>query len=481
MDKNLEMAKKIASEVERAGGRAYFVGGCVRDALLGRENKDIDIEVHRVPVETLEGILDALGERISMGASFGVLGLRHYDLDIAMPRAETATGFGHKDFAVSVDPFLGEEKAASRRDFTINALMRDVLTGEILDFFGGRGDLARGLIRHVNDRSFGEDPLRVFRGAQFAARFGFEVTPETRALCETMRVDALAGERVMGELEKALLKAAADIFEDERFKTELKANMESGDYYPKAVEKAAETIHSQKLAKLLSTPNNILAVEYLRALRGTDIGFKAVKRVGTNHDSNEVSGEYTSASNIRSIIKQGGSFSSFTPDYEITNPADFKNLERTVLYRMRTMNKDEIAALPDVKEGLENRIYDAVQTSGSLDELLDSVKTKRYTMSRLRRILVYALLGITADLPQTDAPYIRVLAFNKKGAELMSHIKKRSSLPLITNVSDGYNSLDDNAKRIFDIDIRATDIFNLATEKVGECKSDFTRKLKIED
>ncbi len=278
-----------------------------------------------------------------------------------------------------------------------------------------------------------------------------------------------------------LLKAAADIFEDERFKTELKANMESGDYYPKAVEKAAETIHSQKLAKLLSTPNNILAVEYLRALRGTDIGFKAVKRVGTNHDSNEVSGEYTSASNIRSIIKQGESFSSFTPDYEITNPADFKNLERTVLYRMRTMNKDEIAALPDVKEGLENRIYDAVQTSGSLDELLDSVKTKRYTMSRLRRILVYALLGITADLPQTDAPYIRVLAFNKKGAELMSHIKKRSSLPLITNVSDGYNSLDDNAKRIFDIDIRATDIFNLATEKVGECKSDFTRKLKIED
>ena len=209
MDKNLEMAKKIASEVERAGGRAYFVGGCVRDALLGRENKDIDIEVHRVPVETLEGILDALGERISMGASFGVLGLRHYDLDIAMPRAETATGFGHKDFAVSVDPFLGEEKAASRRDFTINALMRDVLTGEILDFFDGRGDLARGLIRHVNDRSFGEDPLRVFRGAQFAARFGFEVAPETRALCVTMRVDALAGERVMGELEKALLKAAA--------------------------------------------------------------------------------------------------------------------------------------------------------------------------------------------------------------------------------------------------------------------------------
>ena len=335
-----------------------------------------------------------------------------------------------------------------------------------------------------------------FSRAETAVKYGADLVLELPTVyacapAETFArgaVQVLRGTGVLDSLcfgsetdDTELLKAAADIFEDERFKTELKANMESGDYYPKAVEKAAETIHSQKLAKLLSTPNNILAVEYLRALRGTDIGFKAVKRVGTNHDSNEVSGEYTSASNIRSIIKQGGSFSSFTPDYEITNPADFKNLERTVLYRMRTMNKDEIAALPDVKEGLENRIYDAVQTSGSLDELLDSVKTKRYTMSRLRRILVYALLGITADLPQTDAPYIRVLAFNKKGAELMSHIKKRSSLPLITNVSDGYNSLDDNAKRIFDIDIRATDIFNLATEKVGECKSDFTRKLKIED
>ncbi len=335
-----------------------------------------------------------------------------------------------------------------------------------------------------------------FSRAETAVKYGADLVLELPTVyacapAETFArgaVQVLRGTGVLDSLcfgsetdDTELLKAAADIFEDERFKTELKANMESGDYYPKAVEKAAETIHSQKLAKLLSTPNNILAVEYLRALRGTDIGFKAVKRVGTNHDSNEVSGEYTSASNIRSIIKQGVSFSSFTPDYEITNPADFKNLERTVLYRMRTMNKDEIAALPDVKEGLENRIYDAVQTSGSLDELLDSVKTKRYTMSRLRRILVYALLGITADLPQTDAPYIRVLAFNKKGAELMSHIKKRSSLPLITNVSDGYNSLDDNAKRIFDIDIRATDIFNLATEKVGECKSDFTRKLKIED
>ena len=187
-----------------------------------------------------------------------------------------------------------------------------------------------------------------FSRAETAVKYGADLVLELPTVyacapAETFArgaVQVLRGTGVLDSLcfgsetdDTELLKAAADIFEDERFKTELKANMESGDYYPKAVEKAAETIHSQKLAKLLSTPNNILAVEYLRALRGTDIGFKAVKRVGTNHDSNEVSGEYTSASNIRSIIKQGGSFSSFTPDYEITNPADFKNLERTVLYR----------------------------------------------------------------------------------------------------------------------------------------------------
>ncbi len=206
-NKNISMARRIAAEVREAGGRTYFVGGFVRDLLMGRENKDIDIEVHGIPVQALEAILDGLGERLTMGASFGVMGLRHYELDIAMPRSEVATGRGHKDFAVFVDPYLGAEKAARRRDFTVNAMMQDVLTGEVLDFFGGREDLARRRIRHVDDRTFAEDPLRVFRAAQFAARFGFTVAEETTVLSSGMDVAALAGERVMGELEKALLKA----------------------------------------------------------------------------------------------------------------------------------------------------------------------------------------------------------------------------------------------------------------------------------
>ena len=218
-DKNVGMARRVAEAVDRAGGRTYYVGGLVRDLLLGRENKDIDIEVHGISVKCLEDILDALGERLTMGASFGIMGLRHYDLDIAMPRSEVATGRGHKDFAVFVDPFIGEEKAACRRDFTMNAMMQDVLTGEVLDFFGGREDIARRRIRHVNDKTFAEDPLRVFRAAQFAARFGFSVAEETTALAASMDTAALPGERVMMELEKALLKAETpSVFFEELWK-----------------------------------------------------------------------------------------------------------------------------------------------------------------------------------------------------------------------------------------------------------------------
>lgn len=204
------MSRKIALSVAQRGGCAYFVGGFVRDMLMGRqtESPDIDIEVHGIKPDELECILSELGEVISMGISFGVFSLRHYNIDIAMPRIEHATGRGHKDFTVFVDPFIGAENAARRRDFTINALMQNILTGEVLDFFGGQEDLEHGILRHVDDESFAEDPLRVFRCAQFAARFGFDIAPSTVKLCGTMDVSALSKERVFGETEKALLKSS---------------------------------------------------------------------------------------------------------------------------------------------------------------------------------------------------------------------------------------------------------------------------------
>ncbi len=201
--KALEMAYRIAELTAEKGGRVYYVGGFVRDRLLGIENKDVDLEAHGITPAEREAILDSLGSRLEMGGSFGVYGLKGWGLDIAMPRQECATGRGHRDFRVEVDPFIGTEKAGMRRDFTVNAMMEDVLTGEVVDPFRGQEDLRNGILRHVSDTSFPEDALRVLWGAQF----GFTIAPETVALCRKIDLSVLPRERVMGEMRKALLKA----------------------------------------------------------------------------------------------------------------------------------------------------------------------------------------------------------------------------------------------------------------------------------
>ena len=202
-----DIARRIAEYVDRAGGRTYYVGGFVRDRLLDVENKDVDIEVHGIEPDRLFAILEEIGEPITFGRSFGVYALRGETIDIAMPRRERAIGRGHRDFEVDVDPFIGTEAAARRRDFTINSIMEDVLMGEIVDHFGGRHDLEAGIIRHIDSGSFVEDPLRVLRAAQFAARFEFEIATETIELCRSIDISTLSKERVEEELKKALLKA----------------------------------------------------------------------------------------------------------------------------------------------------------------------------------------------------------------------------------------------------------------------------------
>ena len=202
-----DTAHEIAEYVSRAGGRTFYVGGFVRDRILGIDNKDVDIEVHGIAPEELFTILEKVGEPLAYGKSFGVFALKGEDIDIAMPRRERAVGKGHRDFEIDVDPFIGTEQAARRRDFTMNALMEDVLTGEIIDHFGGQQDLKDGIIRHIDPVTFVEDPLRVLRGAQFAARFKFAIADETAELCRGIDLSTLSRERVEEELKKAMLKA----------------------------------------------------------------------------------------------------------------------------------------------------------------------------------------------------------------------------------------------------------------------------------
>lgn len=204
-----EVARAAAQAIAATGGRAYYVGGCVRDRLLGVESSDLDIEVYGVPADTLVGILAPFGPIKKEGTAYGVYSLADVAVDFALPRIEKRTGMGHRAFSVTVDPHLSFEEAARRRDFTVNAMLCDVLTGDIIDPFFGRTDMENKVLRAVCGAHFGEDPLRVLRGAQFAARLGYTPDAETVNLCKSMSLSLLPPARVKEELKKALLLSAA--------------------------------------------------------------------------------------------------------------------------------------------------------------------------------------------------------------------------------------------------------------------------------
>ena len=199
----LNEAKVVAELVKRAGGRALLVGGCVRDELLGREPKDFDIECFGISAAALQAALAEKFELDLVGISFGVIKLKHLEIDVAMPRRETKLGLGHRAFEMEYDPTLTIEEASARRDFTVNAIYKDPLTDEIIDPWNGRADLEKRILRHVSPH-FTEDPLRVLRGMQFVARFGLDPVPETVAICRKMMPEGLAPERLFGEWAKLL-------------------------------------------------------------------------------------------------------------------------------------------------------------------------------------------------------------------------------------------------------------------------------------
>ena len=208
-----EMIGKIAQRAHALGGRALLVGGCVRDEILGIPCYDIDCEVHGIEPAQLKELLSEIGEIDEGGVSYGIFTLKGTGLDIALPRRETRTGPGHKDFDVHVEPMLSPKEAAARRDFTINAIMRDALTGEYIDPYGGMEDLKHGVLRAVPGGQFEEDPLRVLRGAQFAARFHLTPDEETMHMMRRMPVNMLSPGRVHMEMKKALLMAKEpDVF-----------------------------------------------------------------------------------------------------------------------------------------------------------------------------------------------------------------------------------------------------------------------------
>jgi len=205
----VSQAREIATAVRDAGGRAFFVGGWVRDRIMGRESTNVDIEVFGLPADRLRTLLESFGRVEAVGASFQVFKLG--DLDISLPRRDSKAGRGHKGFEVTGDPFMSIEEAARRRDFRINAILWDPLTAEYEDPFDGRGDIERRVLRVVDPATFTDDSLRALRAIQFAARFSLTVDDEARELCRSMPLDDLPAERVWGEIEKLLLSPQPSI------------------------------------------------------------------------------------------------------------------------------------------------------------------------------------------------------------------------------------------------------------------------------
>lgn len=203
----------LARRVHEAGGRAYLVGGCVRDHLLGHPVKDWDVEVFGVAPDRLANLLRRTGAVNAVGKSFGVYkwkpGGTGEEIDVSIPRRDSKVGPGHRGIQVDGDPDMPVAEAARRRDLTINAILWDLTDDVVVDPWGGQQDLARRVLRAVDADTFLEDPLRALRVAQFAGRLAFAVDPALVALCRTAPLDELPPERIQGEWGKLLLKAPA--------------------------------------------------------------------------------------------------------------------------------------------------------------------------------------------------------------------------------------------------------------------------------
>lgn len=281
------------------------------------------------------------------------------------------------------------------------------------------------------------------------------------------------------------LERAARVLLQPELGEAVRAELHAGITFARARQKAVGALAGKETEALLREPNNILGIEYLKAAMclGATMQSFTVARTGAAHDADGGAHEFASASQIRRLIREGSDYTRcMTPACaEIVRkeiaagsaPAGFAPVERAVLAKLRTMTRAEIALLPDVSEGLENRIYAAVRQAGTLEELYAAAKSKRYTHARIRRIVLSAFLGLRASMAEGLPPYVRVLALNENGRELLRRAKKRSKIPVITNSSD-ILSLDKQAKNMLELECGATDLYALCMPRPGPCGLDRT-------
>ena len=300
------------------------------------------------------------------------------------------------------------------------------------------------------------------------------------SILKNMGCDKIMFGSESGDIE-ALIKAA-DILLSDNFSEKLAAELKRGVTFATAREAAAKGLGLK--GDILSKPNNNLAIEYIKASRkiGAELEFLTVKRIGADHDSSEEA-EFASASLLREKLRLGDY--AFCSKYmseralELFIPetvSDISRIDRAVLSVLRTKTLDELEMLPDVSEGIENKLFSSIRLAESIDDLYNRLKVKRYTLARIRRLVFWGFIGADNSFFMKRPPYIRVLGFNKCGEAQLKAGAKNSKVPVVIRVAD-IKQLDSGAQRVFETECRATDLFGLTLKKPLECGLEYISKI----
>lgn len=281
----------------------------------------------------------------------------------------------------------------------------------------------------------------------------------------------------------AALQRVAAALQSEEFPALLRQELKVGDSFAAARERAVGKRLSPEDAALLQSPNNILGIEYCKALLDckSTVEPLTIRRFGAAHDAKEAQGTIASASAIRTLLKEGEqALSLMAPAMKEAYleekaagraPVLWQNSERAILARLRSMRREEFAALDQGKEGLYNRLYEASRTAAGVEELLAAAKTKRYAYARLRRMVLWAYLGLKpAEIPQHPV-YLRPLAMNDRGRAVLAKMRKEAALPILTKPAD-VRRLGPEAQRLFAMEAAAADLYSLSYPDLAAARGD---------
>ncbi len=307
-----------------------------------------------------------------------------------------------------------------------------------------------------------------------------------RILGGTGLADALCFGSESGDVSKIVRMAALVSEESDEQKECLRAHLKRGVSFPNARGKMLNERHGAHFSEVASLPNDILGIEYVRAVArfAPQLHPYAIKRVGAMHDAVQAEGSVASASALRKAVLENdrNALSACVPENVATDileqleegraPYVQERLSDAILYALRRMPREALSRLPDVSEGLENVLYRCAREAGSYEELLTLLKTKRYTLARLKRILCYALLGVEESLYASALPYIRVLGVKRSALPLLSQLASRATLPVVTRYADAA-ALPESAKRLHEIDMLAAELAPLALKTPARAAFDY--------